>query len=112
MPCAAADHAPADSMDVESSGGAAGSMVVPAGDCGWTFFEGVDSPGGDLLRIYANGSNLQEIQEAANKVAGCIAFNTGGQRLPQHSWSATWPVHARRRSKWHGVTRGALSLLA
>ncbi|KAG1667950.1 hypothetical protein FOA52_008322 [Chlamydomonas sp. UWO 241] len=77
----AAAHPPVSShpisVQVDGDEGADGSRVPSH----WTFFQGYDSPGGDLFRLHiheAGSPALMQLLEAADKVPNCIAVNSSG----------------------------------
>ncbi|KAG1659118.1 hypothetical protein FOA52_015911 [Chlamydomonas sp. UWO 241] len=61
----------------------------------WTFFQGYDSPGGDLFRLQFEPHNsagpLMQLLEAADKVPNCIAFHSSGHLKaalqPRNAWT-------------------------
>ncbi|GAX82716.1 hypothetical protein CEUSTIGMA_g10142.t1 [Chlamydomonas eustigma] len=60
----------------------------------WTFFQGYDSPGGDLFRLQCDPSSsvpaMAQLLGAADKVPNCIAFNSSGHLKAALQPRAAW----------------------
>ena len=74
-----ADTSAEDPLAPSSSASSLQPIPVPEA---WTFFQGFDSPGGDLFRLQCDHSNgippMMQLLGAADKVPNCIAFNSSG----------------------------------
>ena len=64
-----------------SSSTPAQPLAIPVPET-WTFFQGFDSPGGDLFRLQCDHASglppMLQLLGAADKVPNCIAFNSSG----------------------------------
>lgn len=66
---------------------------------GWTFFQGLDSHGGDLRQSSCSGADLPALALQADSTAGCVAFNTNGWLkgfLRGISDWCRWSLHPRQ----------------
>ena len=58
---------------------------------GWTFHEGVTSPGHDIQTLPLLANNIVSLLTFANSVSGCVCFTTAGalknKVLPPHRWT-------------------------
>jgi hypothetical protein len=55
-----------------------GNQLAPVQLSGWTFFQGLDSLGGDVHWSWQHANNPVKLAEEASSIDGVIAFNTNG----------------------------------
>jgi hypothetical protein len=97
-PSTSGSSTPSASGSISSTGGGLPAVVTPLVPVApaartYTFFQGIDSNGGDIEQDGADANNVSALQAKCNSYSNppCLGFNTNGWMkkvlLPQAQWS-------------------------